>query len=904
MQTILQHILTSSIYLQCKKLIHITLHLLFNTKPMLKKAISIVSIILLIVIISAIAVPYIYQNQIKEEVLKYANKNYDGKIEVEDYSMSLFSNFPNFTFSLKNVNVHNNLGEEFISIEKFGIALNTSAIVFDNKIDINSIELIKPTINYALTETSEDKKEETEPIAKSTDENTEQESGSENGFSLNITNYSIVDANINIVDEKGNDFIKLNNLNHSGNGEFINDVLNLKTNTFIEKVNFWSGKSNMLKDAEIKGDLNLNIDLQNGIYTLLNNNIGVNNIVLNWQGVIKQIDESLNINLKFNTPNSTFKDLLQLVPEEYNKDLKDVTAKGEFKIDGEVNGLYNNNTMPAFKMSTTVKNSSIKYADLPESIDDINFLFNINKPQGNDLDKISVNLKTFKAKITDNKISANFYSENLITDPFIKAGFKANLDFAKIKKAIPLEKDEELNGIINADISLEGILSDLEKEQYQKFTANGLIEMKHFVYKSKMFKNDVLIKNASLTITPKFISLNKFNFKLGESDISATGKIKKYLEFAMKDEELFATLDIKSNTFNGSDFIPVEENDPNNSEENKTPTAEEPFEVVIIPAKINFNNTISIKNFKYETINATNVKGNIKIKNQSAYLNNTKMNIFDGTMLVNGKYSSKDSLNPTMNFKYDATKISIKKIATTFNVVDQIAPIAKQTGGKISAKFTMTSKLDNTMSPVMKTLNSRGNLKTHNVNLKETDFIKDLSKTLKTSELTKNPTMKDVNISFVITNGLLKVHPFNVKIQELNAKIGGTSDIDKQTLNLDVDMDFPRKYLGAEINKSIDKALAFAKQFKSDIKISDKIDVSGKIKGNISAPKYSLTYGDEKAATPEKYLKGLADKEIKKAKKDGGKKAVKEAEKYIKNLDEEEVKDLEKKANNLFKSLF
>ena len=857
---------------------------------MKKKIVIILGSIISLLIIILVVIPYFFKDEIKDEILRNINRNIDGEVIIEDYDLSLIQNFPRFTFSFEGVKMLDDDKNQILDIKRLSAEIDSKDLIVDRSITINSISVIQPMINYKLSSdsvsssTKTDVNNDFENISESLDE---EKIGDNNPkLSLNISNYEIVGASVKIIDEKDNDFIIITNLNHNGYGVFEDDVLSLNTMTFIDDIDISQDKKALLKNAQFKGELKLDLDFTNKIYSLKENSLSINSIDLNWVGVIKEIDNNIDIDLRFDTPNTKFKDLLELVPEQFKKDFDKLDTKGEFKIEGAILGVYNENTLPSFDIKTAITNAYIKYPELPESINDINLLVNINKPQGNDLDKISVTIPSASVKVSDNSIRGSMYATNLVSDPHFQAKFLANFDLAKVRNAIPLEKGDDINGKIFADVSLKGKLSDLENENYDKFEAKGDITLNNFNFTTKALNNKVFINNANMEVSPEYLYLKTFDFKIGKSDIKAKGKVSKYIEYFLEDKQLKGWLDIKSNNFYAADFIPKTTVENGNSE-SKSDKEDEPFkmDVINIPENISFDNNISINSFKYGNIKATNVEGHLGIKNQNAYLQKVKMNMFNGRVKMDGNYSSIDSLFPKTDFNLELQNIDIQRLSKTFKFVKQIAPIVKSASGKISAKIDLKTTLDKTMNPVYETMYSKGNIKTRGLSLKNTDFLNSLGDVLNVNELKKDPKIEDTNINYTIEKGILTMSPFKLKIADIETKMGGSSNIGKQTIDMDVAMVFPRKYLNDDTNEIIDGAVNMANSFGANVSMGETIDVNAKIDGKISSPKYSLTYGPDKSKTPEEYLKKEADKLIEEAKKDAG-------------------KDLEKKANDFLNDLF
>lgn len=881
---------------------------------MKKKIFITLGVVTLVLFGSIIAIPYFFKDEIKQEALKYINNNFEGEVKIEDYNLSLISSFPRFNFSFLGIEVIDDNDKELFSMNDFSLEINAKDLILNNKITIESIKLVDASINYSLAELEDSnddvEKKETPIPEKESIENAEK-SSEEKEMSFHLTKYSIINASVIITDEKGKDFLNINNLNHSGYGSFENDILSISTKTSIEKINIFQGNVNMLKDAKIQGDFNVELDMKKNIYTLRNNNIKVNNIELNWVGVVREIESGYDIDLKFDTPKTKFKDLLALVTEDYKDDLKDIDAKGKFNIQGSVAGIYNEKTMPSFGMNIAVDNAFIKYVDLDESVDDINFLLKINKPQGNDLDKLVINMPKFSLKIVDNKIEADFSAKKLMSDPNISANIKANIDFSKIKKAIPIEQGDDISGKISANISMKGKLSDLENENYDKFVAKGNVELKKFNFSTTMLKDEVKIKHANINVTPQTLYLNEFIFSLGNSDVSAKGKINKYIEYALKDEKLEGWLDIKSNNFFATDFMPLDDDSTteaktksdDSSEASSTKTnnnANNNSERIEIPSNIDFNTNISIKQLAYDNINIRNIIGSVGIKNQIAYLKNMNMYIFAGKMSMDGNYSSKNKKNAKVDFAIILKNIDIAKVTKTFVFTKKIAPAIENAKGKIDSKFNIKTTLDNNMDPIYNTMYSSGGIKLSNLELKSIDFLEEIGDALNIDEFKKNHKIANVNLTYTIKKGILNVSPFKIKIGDIESEIFGSSNIGKETVDMDIKNKIPRKYIGDDVNKAVDDAVFWANKFGLKIDVGSTIDVNVNASGNINSPKYSLSYGKNKNKSINMLMNNMAKDIIETTKKEQSKKIKKEGEKQSEKI----KKDLEKKAKELLNDFF
>ena len=68
---------------------------------MVKKILKIVGIVLIILIVAAFTIPYLFKDQIKAKISQTINESVDAKVSFNEADLSLFKNFPNANISIQ-----------------------------------------------------------------------------------------------------------------------------------------------------------------------------------------------------------------------------------------------------------------------------------------------------------------------------------------------------------------------------------------------------------------------------------------------------------------------------------------------------------------------------------------------------------------------------------------------------------------------------------------------------------------------------------------------------------------------------------------------------------------------------------------------------------------------------------
>ena len=171
---------------------------------------------------------------------------------------------------------------------------------------------------------------------------------------------------------------------------------------------------------------------------------------------------------------------------------------------------------------------------------------------------MTVNMSKCTMAIAGSPLTATMFLSTPISDPDIKAALKTKLDIASLRDVMPLEKDDKVSGTIDADVSIAGRLSTLEKGNYEAFKADGSVNINNMVYATKSVSQPVEIPRAQLIFSPKALDLRALDLKIGNSDLSLKGALENYLAYYLKGKELKGNLKVSSTNLDLSSLMPAD----------------------------------------------------------------------------------------------------------------------------------------------------------------------------------------------------------------------------------------------------------------------------------------------------------------------------------------------------------
>jgi uncharacterized protein involved in outer membrane biogenesis len=485
----------------------------------LKWFLIIFGVFMILFLAVAIIVPAVFKDDIKAIMEKEVAKSVNADVVFDDFNLSFFSHFPNITAGLENLGVMNRepfAGEMLFATDKFEVEINLVDILFRDGIQVQGISLIRPVINVKVLK---DGRANYDIAMPSADTATTEESSE---FSFGIDHWEIVEGDVSYDDQSMNFKLNLNGLNHSGSGDFTQDVFDMKTKTVADSVSTSFEGVEYLTNKQVEIDATLNISEDYTKYIFKDNSARVNDFAVHVDGWVKMNENDIGMDLTFNTPENSFKSLLSLVPGVYTKNFDDIRTEGDLSFSGFAKGVYSEKQLPAFNFALLVKDAMFQYPDLPTAVENINLDLLIDNKDGN-MEHTMVDLKKMHMDFGSNPVDARARITRLYpTD--IDADVAAKLNLGELNKMFPLE-GLEMKGNYAIDVKAKGIYDSLKKlipvVDASMSLTNGYVKSSDFPIPMDDMHFTSSIKNSSGKMAETFIRVNDFSMLMDGEKLSA-----------------------------------------------------------------------------------------------------------------------------------------------------------------------------------------------------------------------------------------------------------------------------------------------------------------------------------------------------------------------------------------------
>ena len=740
----------------------------------MKKLLKITATVAALILVLLIALPYAFKGKIETIIKEEGNKMLNATFDFDNLDISLISQFPSASitlegFWLKGAGEFEN--DTLLACGELTAAVNVMSIFGDEGIEISKI-IIDDTKAKAIV--LQDGRPNWDIMKTAAEETETPADTTSSAFRIQLRKLSIDNLTLVYDDRQAGMYAEVAGLDASCSGDFGSERTTLKLKAATPAVTFRTGEIPVLSRAKIETEMDIDADFTTNKFTLKENSFSLNAIRATIDGWVAMTEQGMDMDLKLNSNEINFKEILSLIPAIYAKDFDGLKTEGEATLSAFAKGsLIGDSIMPEFDVNLSVKNAMFRYPALPAGVDKINVEASVKNPGGS-LDATTVNVNPFKFTLAGNAFGMTADVKTPISDPAFNITAQGKLDLGKIKDVYPLE-DMQLNGVVDADMSISGCLSYIQKELYDRMQAAGKINLSDMKLQMKDIP-DVNIKKSTFSFTPRYLELSETTVNIGKNDLTFDSRFENYMGYALKGTTLKGTLNISSNKFNLNDFMSGDSVAATEAESAVADTAS--TGIIQIPDNIDFRMQVKMKEVLMNKMSFKNINGLLIVKDSKADMQNLSLNTMDGTVVVNGSYATPKNSAPRFDAGFSLNNIGFAAAYRDLDMVQKLAPIFNSLKGDFSGSVKINTELDASMSPVISTLNGSGSLSTKDISLSGVKAI-DMVADIVNKPSLKQAKVKDMKIEFTIADGRINTKPFDIKLEDYTMNLSGSTGLDQ-----------------------------------------------------------------------------------------------------------------------------
>ena len=198
-----------------------------------KRILLTLGILFVLLLAAAVLIPILFKDKIEAAVKVEVNKNINAAVDWGEWDITIFKSFPDLTVEVADVKVSNVAPFEGIDLARIGTLTATVDIksVFDDKIDIKRIGLVKPHIHVKVLEDGRANWDIAKADSSASDAPVDTAT---TAFHVGLREYWIEDGSLIYDDASLTYLMELKGLDHTGSGDFTQDLFTLSTVTHAD----------------------------------------------------------------------------------------------------------------------------------------------------------------------------------------------------------------------------------------------------------------------------------------------------------------------------------------------------------------------------------------------------------------------------------------------------------------------------------------------------------------------------------------------------------------------------------------------------------------------------------------------------------------------------------------------
>ncbi len=611
------------------------------------KLISLLIVLLITPVIFLFVLSKVHHKTTHNEIIDFINKELDGKVTFQEFSLSYLRHFPRVHINLQDISFKDETNE-VAKIGNLDLLLNLKNF-WKRKLNIEGL-IINDGEIHLMVDSLGNKAH--------IFGNKNKSSGSSPGALLiNADNIRILNSRLHFANEiKGNRsyiYIKESQLDLITQ----DSLILIKGSLEGQLDSLISNNTLLFKGQPVEGrEAVFTINRYSGEKILQEGYLMAHTLKLEPRFKMKPHKDGQLIEL-FISGEDNFNDVLSLFEFHTGINLIQVNPEAKLKIFYNQNGFVNPFLRPYNELDFEISNAEFTGEELPFPLKVGGIKGNYNNGEGHSPETVELQIDTIHVEVSESFINGRFKLTNL-KDPIVDAHFISQLDMNHLIKQ---NENISISGTIDADLVLDGKISELKKLHFKgKQQAKGSIEVKNLElvlndkgYKIELIKGTSLLNNHIFEVTSLVGAFN-------ESAFHFQGNFENLDEYILEDKKNLTG----KFTLN---FDKLDLRKLNLKSEEKKPDKKSggmlPLENMALEFSVNGKEVVT------EIGSIKNLRLNSRIENQALHIKTMDFLYQDGSVKGSGKIlfneQGIDSVIASINGKFQNLNIKIPETENT-----------------------------------------------------------------------------------------------------------------------------------------------------------------------------------------------------------------------------------------------
>ena len=447
--------------------------------------ITVISLISIVIITVSIALWLIFTPaRLTPIVHKQTDKFISCQTEIGEIELTLFSTFPNFGITIRDFSIINPLtgaqSDTLVSLDEITGIVDAKAWWKNNEIILTGIDLQGGVINVFSDSLGKTNYDIFNTDVTSEPESIDKESDTINPV-IDIRSIALRNIDISYIDLSSKMQSDIRDLDAKVSGIINPDSISGEIKVKSPSLSFSLNGEPYLTSTSVDIDIPADFVPAHQVLRLKNAMVSLNSLELMLNGIIENdtINKNIITDLSYKLKSWPVADIISLVPPSFTSYLKGVDADGILSSQGTVKGILNDSVMPLMDIKLQMENGTLKYADFPLPLHDIEGNFAVYTDLKNDAISY-LNINNFAAKTPSSSVNITGQITRLFSDIQCNVVTTAALKLDEFRKMIPDSLNLKASGRVEGKIRSLFSMSQLEKMQIEKMKLSGSVRLSQF----------------------------------------------------------------------------------------------------------------------------------------------------------------------------------------------------------------------------------------------------------------------------------------------------------------------------------------------------------------------------------------------------------------------------------------
>lgn len=465
-----------------------------------------------------ILIIYIKQDEIIQSQLETMNKEHKGLLKIGDTHLALFENFPDLSFKIDDVRIYETKDDHkkaILDVKDIYVGFNIWDILKGNY-DIHSLLVEDGYFNIVLH------KDGTNNLQNALA--TTEEANKEDELQIHLQTIRLENLDIHKLDESTNMDVETYIYAADGGFKTGGGIINAHIDSEFNLNIFDNGDTTYIHDKHFEFHTDVHINDKTGMITIDPSGITMEHGDFEIEGSVDtKNDMTVDLSISGTKPN--FDMFIAFAPHELVPVLERYKNAGKIYFNAKVQGPTAQGKMPFLDAKFGASEAFLENTEKAKIVDDMGFEGHFTNGKKRNLETMEFSLTGMTANLEKGKFVGAVFVKNF-EEPDIKMELDADFDVEFLAGFLNLDNIQDASGSIEMHMKFHDVI-DIENPELALKDLNQAYYSEFKVQNLKLASSDLPapLENLNLDIimNGKKATVNLFDMKLGQSDITLTG---------------------------------------------------------------------------------------------------------------------------------------------------------------------------------------------------------------------------------------------------------------------------------------------------------------------------------------------------------------------------------------------